>query len=87
MQQIFENNYENFNYGRGHGRPQSDIDLAMKLLQEGNSLRSIGRLIGVSHQAITKWIKKYAKALPEIEVADLEDGVEIDELCTFVKKK
>lgn len=82
-----ENNKLKFNYGRGHGRPQSDKDLAMRLIQEGNSLRSVGRIVGVSHQAITKWIHKYVSTLPEIEVSNLEDGVEIDELCTFVKKK
>lgn len=74
-------------FGSGHPRPKCDKELAIKLLSEGNSFRSVGRIIGVSHQSISKWLKEYSSTLPNIEVGDLSDGVEIDELCTFIKKK
>lgn len=74
-------------FGSGHPRPKSDKDLAIRLLSEGNSFRSTGRIIGVSHQSVSKWLKEYTSSLPDEEVGDLSDGVEVDELCTFVKKK
>lgn len=74
-------------YGRGYPRPQSDKDLAINLLKEGNSFRSTARLVGCTHKTVIKWMKEYSNSLPPIEVEDLKNGVEVDELCTFVKKK
>ena len=34
-------------FGSGHPRPKCDKELAIKLLSEGNSFRSVGRIIGV----------------------------------------
>lgn len=80
-------NSQKFVYFRGHGRPQSDRDLAINLLKEGCSFRTVARMVGVSHQTISKWFKKHVDSLPQIETKGLNEGVEVDELCTFVKKK
>ena len=81
-----QENIKKIHFGSGHPRPKSDKDLAIRLLFEGNSFRSVGRIIGVSHQSISKWLKQYTSSLPNEEVGDLSDGVEVDELCTFFKK-
>ena len=74
-------------YGRGCPRPSSDKELTIKLLAEGCSFRSVGRIVGVPHQTVSRWLASHVDSLPKSEVGDLSDGVEIDELCTFVKKK
>jgi len=78
---------EKVHYGRGCPRPDSDKELAISLLNEGNSFRATGRLIGVSHQTIGHWLKDYTSKIPVIDSQINSGAVEIDELCTFVKKK
>jgi hypothetical protein len=78
---------EKVHYGRGFPRPNSDKELAIRLLNEGNSFRATGRLIGVSHQTIGQWLKDYTNKIPFLDSKINSGAVEIDELCTFVKKK
>jgi transposase-like protein len=61
---------------------------ALRLYLEGNSLRSIGRILHVHHQSVANWLNAAEQALPE-QVADQTPTgtVEIDELFTFIGKK
>lgn len=61
--------------------------LAIKLLDEGNSFRATARLVGVTHPTVIKWLHEYTKSLPSATDFDNSSVVEIDELCTFIKKK
>ena len=74
-------------YGRGCPRPVEDKELAIKLVGEGGSFRSIGRIVGCTHNTVIKWVKEHTETLEIPTVSDLSQGVEVDELCTFVKKK
>jgi len=61
---------------------------ALRLYLEGNSLRSIGRILHVHHQSVSNWVSAAEQRLPE-QVADQTPTgtVEIDELFTFIGKK
>lgn len=74
-------------YGRSRPFPTEGKELAIKLLAEGNSLRATGRIVGVSHQTVTSWLKLYVEKLPQDALCEPAHTVEVDELCTFVKKK
>lgn len=82
-----ELNLKKPHFGRGCPRPQSDKELAMNLLKEGMSFRSVGRIVGVPHQTIVRWLKANAESLPNLVDPDNLSVVQVDELCTFVKKK
>ena len=46
-------------------RPSSAVrERALAMYREGNSLRAVGRALGVSGQAVSKWVKKDAAAPP-----------------------
>ena len=61
---------------------------AVQLYLEGNSLRSIGRILKVHHVSVINWINAHAHRLPK-QVADTEptQTVEVDELFTYIGKK
>ena len=82
-----ELNFKKPHFGRGYPRPQEDKVLAMKLLKEGMSCRSVGRIVGVPHQTIVRWLKAKTDSLPLTVDPDNLSVVQVDELCTFVKKK
>ncbi|MBK9925628.1 MAG: hypothetical protein IPP66_10080 [Anaerolineales bacterium] len=54
---------------------------------EGNSFRSIQRLLRVNHQSVANWVKAYSEQLPNAQVPEKPKVVELDELFTFVGKK
>jgi transposase-like protein len=61
---------------------------ALHLYLEGNSLRSIGRILHVHHQSVANWVNAAERQLPEKVADQTPTGtVEIDELFTFVGKK
>ncbi len=61
---------------------------ALRLYLEGNSLRSIGRILHVHHQSVANWVNAAEKQLPERVSDQTPTGsVEVDELFTFVGKK
>jgi transposase-like protein len=61
---------------------------ALRLYLEGNSLRSIGRILHVHHQSVANWVNAYEKELPErVSDATPTGTVEVDELFTYVGKK
>jgi transposase-like protein len=61
---------------------------ALRLYLEGNSLRSIGRILHVHHQSVANWVNASERQLPQQVADDTPTGtVEVDELFTFVGKK
>ena len=61
---------------------------AQKLYLEGLGLRAIGRILGVHHKTLSRWLVQAAGQLsvnqPKTEACSL---IEVDELCSFVAKK
>ena len=59
-----------------------------KLYLEGLGLRVIGRILGVHHKTLSRWLAQAAGQLsvnqPKTEACSL---IEVDELCSFVAKK
>ena len=60
---------------------------AIKLYLEGNSFRSIERLLKVNHQSVANWVKEYAERLPNAHMPGKPKVAELDELFTFIGKK
>jgi transposase-like protein len=67
----------------------------IKLYLENNGIRSISRLTGIAPSMVLKWIKKISETIKnqiEEKLKTSEDSLkdivilEIDELCTYVKK-
>jgi len=54
---------------------------------EGNSFRSIQRLLKVNHQSVANWVEEYSERLPDAQVSEKPKVAELDELFTFVGKK
>jgi transposase-like protein len=61
---------------------------ALRLYLEGNSLRSIGRILHIHHQSVANWVNAAERELPEQITDRTPTGtIEIDELFTFIGKK
>ena len=57
---------------------------------EGLGINAIGRLLGISQQIVSYWIKKYGKMVQKLKENEEKveyDIVEIDELCSFLKNE
>lgn len=72
----------NFN---GH-TPETRLK-AIKLYLEGNSFRSIARLLNITHQSVANWVKQYSKQLPKAKLPVKSKVAELDELFTYLGKK
>jgi len=61
---------------------------ACQLYLEGMGMRAIGRVLGIHHKTVSRWLVQAAEALPasppQTEVCSF---IEIDELCTFIANK
>ena len=63
---------------------------AIILYLEGLGINAIGRLLGISQQIVSYWIKKYGKMVQKLKENEEKveyDIVEIDELCSFLKNE
>lgn len=71
------------------GKPPVMKALAILLYSMGNaSFGMIGRLLGVSHVTVYKWIKQEALSLPqEYQLPRETDIIQIDEVWHFVNGK
>lgn len=54
---------------------------------EGLGFHSIGRLLGVSHVAVIKWIKKYGNQLQDVKNENPASVIEIDEMHSYIQSK
>ena len=61
--------------------------LALAMYLEGLGFRSIARLLGVSHVAVLKWIRKYGEQLDEIRNPRPTRVMELDEMHSYVSFK
>ena len=69
------------------GYPEALRLQAIKLYLEGNSLRSIGRILKVTHQSVSNWVEAYSKQLPKPDLSEKPQVAELDELYTFIGNK
>ena len=60
---------------------------ALQLYLEGLGFRSIGRVLGVSHVSVQKWIKKFGQELEELKGENEISIVELDEMHTYIGHK
>ena len=54
---------------------------------EGNSQRSIARILKISVQSVSNWIETYIAKLPSAPKPQKPKVAELDELYTFLKQK
>ena len=51
-------------------------------------MRAIGRVLGIYHKTVSRWLVQAAQALPaNSSQTQACSFIEIDELCTFIAKK
>ena len=60
---------------------------ALQLYLEGLGFRSIGRVLGVSHVSVQKWIKKFGQELENLKSENAISIVEMDEMHTYIGNK
>lgn len=61
---------------------------AIFLYLEGMGINTIARFLKVSQQIVSYWIKKYSGIINQFESDnDAQEVVEVDEMCTFLKRK
>ena len=61
--------------------------MGLMMYLEGLGFNSIARLLGVSHVAVIKWIKKYGSQLKEIKNENPVEVIEIDEMDSYILSK
>jgi len=69
------------------GKPLMMKENAIRLYLEGLGLRSIARFLNVSQVTIMKWVKVFAKALPEPEKPESVQIMELDEMYHWIGSK
>jgi transposase-like protein len=69
------------------GYSQETRMLALRMYVEGNSQRSIARILRISPQSVSNWINAYEAKLPPTPMPKEPKVAELDELYTFVKQK
>jgi len=70
------------------GYPDSIKKYCLHLYLEGNGLRRIERLTGVSHNTVINWVKLAGLSLPkQLEYDEISEVAQIDEWQTFVGNK
>ena len=61
--------------------------LALRMYVEGNSQRSIARILKISPQSVSNWMSDYVSKLPSAPMPPKPKVAELDELYTFLKRK
>ena len=70
------------------GKDPALREQAQKLYLEGLGLRAIGRILGVHHKTVSRWLVQAAGQLPVDQPKTKACSfIEVDELCSFVAKK
>ena len=60
---------------------------ALELYVDGMNIRRIARHLGVNHQTVANWVKKYAEKLPKLPVPKEVQTAELDEVFSFIGDK
>lgn len=79
------NNYTVLKKSTAVSSAQRRLGLMMYL--EGLGFNSIGRLLGVSHVAVIKWVKKYGNQLSETKNNAPVRIMEMDEMHSYIGSK
>ena len=70
------------------GKDPALKEQAQKLYLEGLGLRAIGRILGVHHKTVSRWLVQAAGQLPVNQPKTQACSfIEVDELCSSVAKK
>ena len=68
--------------------PEELKDRAIELYMEGNSGRTVGRLLKISKNMCLRWIRQKAKKIkPKDRSNERVEVIEMDELFTFKERK
>ena len=51
------------------------------------SFRMMGRILGVDHSLVYRWVREYGESLPEPEISGEIKEIEFDEMWHFIKDK
>jgi hypothetical protein len=72
-----------------NGYDEKTKALATRMVLEGNSFASTGRVLEVNSQSVANWVKAHAQRLPDTPAKPSEppEQIELDELFTFVGSK
>ena len=71
-----------------HGKDPALKQQACQLYLEGMGMRAIGRVLGIHHKTVSRWVVQAAQSLPASPPqTEVRSFIEIDELCTFIAKK
>ena len=81
-----------FNFREGDGRTNEKVAakkaLCILLYAMGKgSYRMLGRILGVDHTLIYRWIRAYGESLPEPTVSGEIKEMEFDEMWHFIGSK
>ena len=68
-------------------QPESTKRQALRLYLEELGFRSIGRLLGVSHAAVFKWIKSFGQQVEKIKSEQKIEVIELDKMHTYISHK
>ena len=70
------------------GKDPALKEQAQKLYLKGLGLRAIGRILGVHHKTVSRWLVQAAGQLPVNQPRTKACSlIEVDECCSFVAKK
>ena len=69
-------------------KPESVKRLALHMYIEGLGFRSIGRILGVSHVSVFRWIREFGQKVKELNTENQQiEIVEVDELHSYIGSK
>ncbi|MBN4062164.1 IS1 family transposase, partial [Bacteroidales bacterium AH-315-I05] len=60
---------------------------ALQLYLEGLTYREIGKIFGVSHVSVQKWVINYEKSISYLKNEQELSFIKIDEIANYVKSK
>ena len=61
--------------------------MALQMYLEGLGFNSIGRVLGVPHVSVLKWVRKYGESCDSLRSEDTVEVMEVDEMHTYISKK
>ncbi len=78
----------NFTHTPPCGAPETKKALAVLLYSKGkSSYRWIGELLDVSGVTVYRWLRAFAESLPEPQLSEDVQEMELDEMWHFLQKK
>lgn len=69
------------------GYPPELRHKAVQMYVDGMNYRRVARHLGVSHQTVYDWVKKYAEELPPVPHPEQVTTAELDEVYSFIGNK